>query len=327
MTSRSGPSPRVLVLTEACDPTADFVLERLNERGVGFWRVDPGDFPEVLDLSAEFDRAWAGQLRGPLRAIDLAEIRTVYYRRPSGFRTPAGLSGAERRFVESQARHAMFGLLAALPDVLWVNRPGAMADARVKPYQLAVAASVGLNTPRTLVTNRPEQVAAFGHRVGRIITKSLAMVTVNDEDERTGLLYTAEVPEDDWNSPGIAATAHLFQELMPRDYEVRMTYVAGECFATAMRPDNPAGALDIRAHGRHVSYEAIRVPDEIARPVRAMMERLDLVFGAFDFIVRPDGQWIFIELNPNGQWAWTEQAAGLPISTALADLLEKAAAA
>jgi ATP-grasp ribosomal peptide maturase len=327
MTNRSGPSPRVLVLTEDCDPTADFVLERLNERGVGFWRVDPGDFPESVDLSAEFDRAWSGQLRGPLRAIDLTEIGAVYYRRPSGFRTPAGLPEPERRFVESQARHAVFGLLAALPNVLWVNRPAAMADARVKPHQLAVAARVGLNTPRTLVTNCPGQVVEFGQRVGRIITKSLAMVTLKDEEERTGLLYTAEVSESDWNSPGIAATAHLFQELIPRDYEVRVTYVAGECFAAAMRPHNPAGALDIRAHGRHVSYEAARVPDDIARAVQAMMERLDLVFGAFDFIVRPDGQWTFIELNPNGQWAWTEQAAGLPISTALADLLEKGAAA
>jgi ATP-grasp ribosomal peptide maturase len=324
---RSGPSPRVLVLTEACDPTADFVLEHLNERGVGFWRVDPGDFPESVDLSAEFDRAWSGELRGPLRTVDLAEVRAVYYRRPSGFRTPAGLTGPERRFVESQARHAIFGLLAALPHVLWVNRPGAMADARVKPYQLAVAARAGLNTPQTLVTNRPEQVAAFGQRVGRIITKSLSIVTLKDEDERTGLLYTAEVPETDWNSPGIAATAHLFQEVVPRDYEVRLTYVAGECFATAMRPDDPAGALDIRAHSKRVSHEATRVPADVADPVQAMMEQLGLVFGAFDFIVRPDGRWIFIELNPNGQWAWTEQAAGLPISTALADLLEKGAVA
>jgi glutathione synthase/RimK-type ligase-like ATP-grasp enzyme len=160
--------------------------------------------------------------------------------------------------------------------------------------------------------------------MGRIVTKSLAIVTYK-ANRGTGLLYTTEVPEHEWGDPGIAATAHLFQEVVPRDFEVRLTYVAGECFATAMRPEDPAGGLDIRAHGEGVSHEAIRVPDEVARPVRVMMERLGLVFGAFDFIVRPDGQWIFIELNPNGQWAWTEQAAGLPISRALADLLEKGA--
>jgi len=314
-----------LVLTEACDPTADYVLEHLNARGVGFWRLDPGDFPETLELSADFDGAWSGQLRGPLRAVDVSDIRAVYYRRPSGFRTPAGLSEPERQFVESQARHGIFGILATLEDALWVNRPERMADARVKPFQLAVAAKVGLRTPRTLITNHPEDVVAFGRRVARIITKSLAIVAYREE-ERTGLLYTTEVPECDWSDPGIAATAHLFQELVPRDFEVRLTYVAGECFATAMRPDDPTGGLDIRAHSESVSHEAIRVPNEVAVPIQVMMERLSLVFGTFDFIVRPDGQWIFIELNPNGQWAWTEQAAGLPISRALASLLEKGAA-
>jgi hypothetical protein len=32
-----------------------------------------------------------------------------------------------------------------------------------------------------------------------------------------------------------------------------------------------------------------------------------------------------LECNPNGQWAWLEPAAGLPITTAIADLLEKGA--
>jgi ATP-grasp ribosomal peptide maturase len=320
--STTGPRPRVLVLTEACDPTADFVLEHLNERQIPFWRVDPGEFMTELALSAWFDGAWSGDLRGPMRGIELGWIRTVYYRRPSDFRTPDGLSEGEQIFAESQARHALSGILAALPDVLWVNKPARMADARVKPYQLALAARCGLTVPRTLITNRPEDVVAFGRRFGRIITKSLAIVNVRESDE-TGVLYTTEVPQEDWSHPGIATTAHLFQDLVPRSYEVRLTFVAGECFACAMEPDDPDGAIDIRAHGDQVRQTAVQVPDDIVGAVRVMMERMGLVFGAFDFLVRPDGKWVFIELNPNGQWAWTEQAAGLPISTALADLLEK----
>ncbi|MGQ0778725.1 MAG: hypothetical protein ACT4NY_30645 [Pseudonocardiales bacterium] len=30
----------------------------------------------------------------------------------------------------------------------------------------------------------------------------------------------------------------------------------------------------------------------------------DTLYGALDFIVTPSGEWIFLELNPNGQWAW-----------------------
>lgn len=325
MKPHSGPSPRVLVLTEVCDPTADFVLDHLNERGVGFWRLDPGDFPDSLDLSAGFDGSWFGELFGPLRLAELSEVRAVYYRRPSGFKTPTDLSAAEAAFVRSQARHALYGVLAAMPQITWLNSPGKMADARVKPYQLAIAASVGLTTPRTLVTNRQHDVVAFGCRVGRIVTKSLSTVVYEDSEVGTGLLYTAEVAETDWADPGIASTAHLFQEVVDRDYEVRLTYVDGQCFAAAIEPDDPDGDLDIRAHGRAVRYTEARVPAEITTAVQVMMDRLGLLFGAFDFIVRPDGQWVFIEINPNGQWAWIEQAVGLPISAALADILEKGA--
>jgi glutathione synthase/RimK-type ligase-like ATP-grasp enzyme len=200
-----------------------------------------------------------------------------------------------------------------------------MADARVKPYQLAVASRVGLRVPRTLLTNRPDNVVSFGNRVGRIVTKSLSTIIYQDADEGTGLLYTSEVPEADWGDPGIAATAHLFQEVVDRDYEVRLTYVDGQCFAAAITPDDPAAALDIRDHKRAVTYGEMRVPDEVRTAVGEMMKQLGLLFGAFDFIVRPDGTWVFIEVNPNGQWAWIEQATGLPISAALADVLEKGA--
>ncbi|KUO10863.1 hypothetical protein [Streptomyces sp. DSM 15324] len=50
-----------------------------------------------------------------------------------------------------------------------------------------------------------------------------------------------------------------------------------------------------------------------------------LSFGAFDFAVTASGAWWFLECNPNGQWAWLEDAAGLPITHAIADLLENGA--
>lgn len=52
-----------------------------------------------------------------------------------------------------------------------------------------------------------------------------------------------------------------------------------------------------------------------------MRVRLGLRFGALDFLVTPSGEWYFLEVNPNGQWAWIEQETGLPISSAIADAL------
>lgn len=53
----------------------------------------------------------------------------------------------------------------------------------------------------------------------------------------------------------------------------------------------------------------------------AFMAALRLRFGAFDFLVCPERGWVFLECNPNGQWAWIEQATGQPIAAAIADAL------
>jgi hypothetical protein len=38
-------------------------------------------------------------------------------------------------------------------------------------------------------------------------------------------------------------------------------------------------------------------------------------------IVTPDGEYVFLELNPNGQWLWLEHELGLPLVATMADLL------
>jgi len=48
---------------------------------------------------------------------------------------------------------------------------------------------------------------------------------------------------------------------------------------------------------------------------------VDVVFGAFDFVIEPNGAWRFLECNANGQWLWLEHEVGLSIASALADLL------
>jgi hypothetical protein len=54
-----------------------------------------------------------------------------------------------------------------------------------------------------------------------------------------------------------------------------------------------------------------------------MMHSFDLNFASIDMIVTPEGQFVFLDLNPNGQWLWLEQEIGLPLVASMADLLTK----
>lgn len=52
-----------------------------------------------------------------------------------------------------------------------------------------------------------------------------------------------------------------------------------------------------------------------------LSKRITLKFGAIDLIKDKDGNYVFLEINPNGQWAWVQTQTGLPIAEAIIDEL------
>lgn len=77
--------------------------------------------------------------------------------------------------------------------------------------------------------------------------------------------------------------------------------------------------MDWRAEYQSLTYEPITCPYGMGRALVRFLAGFGLNFGAFDFAVTADGAWWFLECNPDGRWAWLEDAAGLPITHAIAD--------
>jgi ATP-grasp ribosomal peptide maturase len=321
----------VLVLSEECDPTTDAVIEALGQRGAEVFRADLGWFPTGLHLEADLSSAgWSGTLRVGNREITLAGLRSVFYRRPTAFVFPADLSDQERRHARMEAKLGVGGCLWSLPAVLWVNHPARQAD-MYKPAQLAVGKAVGLLVPRTLVTNRADAVVRFAGEVGGpIVVKPLGYASIHEQGRRWAL-YTHVLTEDELaDLRGVETTAHLFQcYIGDKAYELRLTVVGGgedsQMFAAAIHAGSPAAAVDFRADYSSLTYRVVDIPDDVAAGVRAFMRHFAISFGCFDFCVDTAGRHWFLECNSAGQFQFVEQATGLPITAALADLLVKGA--
>lgn len=313
--------PRVLVLTAPVDPTADVVIQHLAAAGVPFARFDAAQFPTEISLTATLDAddGWRARLGG----VSLAGLHSVYYRRPRRFAFDPAIPTEQLNWCEGQARYGFWGVLETLA-VTWINPPSAVQRAEYKPRQLRLARQAGLSVPPTMITSCPRDVTAFASAVGgSIVTKALYARTPRDANGYpAGVLYTAEVLPDQYSDPGIAATAHLFQCKVTGAYDVRLTVVGDELFAAEIRRENDTGELDWRKNHQDLCYRPCDVPTGIARGVRQLMCSLELTFGALDFAVDDAGSWWFYEINPNGQWFWIERQTGLPISAALAKLLE-----
>lgn len=316
----------ILVLTRPNDGTAGSVVAELERRGATVARGDMGDFPLEVKMVASLTdhQQWRGSLNIGGKSVPLEEIRAIYYRRPTGFRLPDYLSSEQQRFAKAEARRGLGGLLLTLPT-RWVSHPSRVADAEFKPLQLQVAAKCGLRVPHTLLTNDEARAREFAEQMaGSIIYKTLSAPRIHIENELK-FIYTTRVDTTSLDEGGVELTAHLFQELVPKKHDLRLTVVGDQffavAFAVAIHANSDNAHTDWRSDYAALDYEPIETPHDIRSSVLALLEYFKLSFGAFDFTVTPEGEWVFLEINPNGQWGWIEERTGLPITSAVADLL------
>jgi len=315
----------VLVLARDLDPTADRMVTVLGERGVEVLRFNTAWFPTRVQVSVELrDGRWCGRLTAPHATLDLDAVQAVWYRSPEAYRMPPELSPAEADHARVEAKYGLGGVLASLP-VLWCNHPARVADSAYKPVQLAHATAAGLTVPDTLITNEADAVRKFAAD-GPIVTKLVGGMAL-DEDGFRKNVYTRRVTEDDLaDMRGVGHTTHLFQRWVPKARECRAIIIGEHVTATAITAGSPAAYVDYRTDYTSVSYELVTPPEQVTTGIRRLMDSFSLVYGALDFVITPDGEWVFLEINPTGQYGFIEHATGAPLTAQLADLLTGGAA-
>lgn len=311
-------SSLALVITRRDDVTADVVVEELYRRGVPVVRMDHGDFPADLTVTARYDTAVGGRLTTPSRDVDLTGIRAVYWRRPGSWGTPAGLDEQSAKWCATQARYGAGGILYSIAQARYVNHPWRIQAADCKPAQLSAATQYGFDIPPTLVTNDPVAARAFADEHDLIVCKPLRQCDyVVDDRARTiwvEPLRTADLTD------GIAATAHQFQKYVDNSCHLRLTAVGERLFCVRIEG---APTCDWRRHYDSLTYTLIETPPHLVKPIRTYLHHFGLVFGAFDFGVDQDGRTWWYECNPNGQWAWFPDDITSQIASAIADELQQ----
>ncbi|WP_240958160.1 MvdC/MvdD family ATP grasp protein [Streptomyces barkulensis] len=231
----------VLVVTMIDDPTADLVINELHDRGTPVVRLDSGDFPATLSVAATItEEGISGTLVTPTRAADLSRVRSLYYRRPSGFAFPH-LNEQDARFAVTQARYGLGGVLASLPGCLYVNHPHRIGDAEFKPSGLVAAAQCGFKVPDTMVTSDPEAAKRFVKDHGPAVYKPLS-TPLYRVDGASCTVEVGEVTADQLDGQ-VAGTAHLFQSRVDKVADVRVTVIGDRIFPVRI----DSGLLDVDA--------------------------------------------------------------------------------
>ncbi len=106
---------------------------------------------------------------------------------------------------------------------------------------------------------------------------------------------------------------------------MRIVWIAGTELTVTI--DSPAGLgrVDSRLDTT-VDFAPHRLPASVSAALSTLMAELGLIFGVIDMRVGLDGEYYFLEVNPQGQFAYLEIKTGLPMFRTLAQFLAGAAA-
>jgi glutathione synthase/RimK-type ligase-like ATP-grasp enzyme len=200
----------------------------------------------------------------------------------------------------------------------WVNDPSAVDRASSKLWQLRIALQIGFDIPDTLVGNQRSRVVSR-LKPGPIIAKTIGGAAI-EHDGQLHDLFSQLISLSELDAAAVQAAPCIFQEQVKPGTDVRVTVVGEHVFATDI--DTPAGCTDWRAAPREtVTYRPIDLPAEVVKRCLELCRIAMLTYGAFDFVRQPGGRYVFLEVNPSGQWGWIEHATGQRITEAIVDVL------
>ncbi|MFA7466919.1 MAG: hypothetical protein WCY82_01480 [Desulfotomaculaceae bacterium] len=299
---------KILIITSSYDFTVDYFIEKFRVNA-DFFRFNTdlfGDFlievNELRGWSIKFDR-WK---------LEQNQIDSVYYRKPSF----PDMSLYEPKFYKMIQKDLMT-MIQGIVETFngrCLSKPSILGLAENKVYQLSVAKEIGFKIPRTLISNTSNAAYAFCSKAKSII-KPLSSGKIYTEG-RVGIIQTNMV-NNDYDFDGLEISPSYFQEYIRKDYEVRVTIIDNNVFAVKIESSNK---VDWRKSGSKNLYSKIELPQEIETKCFHMLSKLNLKFGAFDFIVN-ENEYYFLEINPNGQWYWLEDALDLNISECIFNYL------
>ena len=322
----------VLIVTNKEDVHPTPVIEYLNEKQIPVFRLNTEalltDYEFSWWCSASDTDFYLKNIKNGLQ-VKGSEITSIWERRPLA---PAELlieniSEVNTHNLE-EARGFLSFLTYYLKDVFSI---GSVIYDRVsasKMLQLKVGKDLGIKIPSTCFSNRKEEIIRFSKQYESVILKSIENDNVWLGDEFEYVFYAQKVKSSDLiNQPeeAFSQTVSFVQNYIEKAFELRITVVCDKVFACKIDSQlmsEEKGKIDWRqGYDYGLKHEVFSLPDTISTFCKQFLTKMNLHFGCFDFIVTPNGEYVFLECNPNGQWLWIELETGLKISTAIAKAL------
>ena len=298
---------KILIVTSSVDYTVDYIINKYKDKCT-FYRLNVDNF-DKYEFNIDFQNGF--NIKNEYWYANELEINAIYYRKP----LLPNLNDFEYGYIKMISKD-IISIINGFVDAFDRNvlsKPSNLRKAENKIYQIRIAREVGFNFPETSIgTNKV--------KMNELIRKSAVIKPLTTGKVINGslcdIIQTSTINE--YIEEDISLTPLYIQNYIEKDYELRITIVNNKVFPVKIVSYNN---VDWRVNQEKNKYILESIPKEIEMKCFKMLNLMNLKFGAFDFIVDKTGKYIFLEVNPNGQWLWLEEILNLKISDEILSFL------
>lgn len=304
----------ILIVTVADDLHAEAIRHRLRTRfgaDCSIVECDRVSHNATINWCRENrgGRCVLGSKHGP---VDMSECTAIWWRRARSTQADPSVAANDAYvdLVNNDCRAALFGSLLSMFGGAWISHPMATDRAGNKLVQLRTASELGFRIPATLVTQAPERVGEFLARHPQSIVKPVFGTPKE-------LCYTQYLSREHLkNTDGIRVSPAMYQEFIPGTRHVRLNCFGDRSFAAMIETDK----LDWRAN-LNTKITDWEVPSALHNSIRAVLDALELKMGVVDLKLTPEGEPVWLEVNPQGQFLFLEGLTGRDYTEVFAEFL------
>lgn len=306
----------ILIISEEKDASTNGVINWINHLGCEWIRINADTDIQFIDLSMND----SGNIKFRLKKnnskwVNFADITSVWYRRgginplnfSSGFVINDSSKNSNKKIVISQLRRESNRILEFIYTLL-SDKPsiGSFQTGDVnKLISLYTARKAGLKIPSTTIITNRSGLSDFKERHRGIITKSISESLYIKIENEFYCNYTETVSDEFIGTLNYEFFPSLVQEQLSKAYELRIFYLHGNCYSMAIFSQaDQQTSVDFRKYNDKKPNRTLpfSLPQNIEEKIRSFMNAMNLNSGSIDMIVTTKKDYIFLEVNPVGQF-------------------------
>lgn len=316
----------ILILSECHDQSTNNVIEWLIYKNKPFERIN---YKSIVIPTIRLENSVQKVFLRNNKTYDLEMFRTFWYRRGnislanSRFKSrKSKLKSNLNKFYSEEVTKINDFIHHVLLSKNFLNK---YEDINInKLVALNEARKLKLKIPQTLVTSTKAEVIKFIEAHSSIISKAMHVGLQFQLGGANFYTHTMLLNMNDVLKFEEQFNSTMFQAYIDKAFEIRIFYLKGVFYTSAIFSQNDEKTkIDFRNYNKEKPNRIVpfNLKSDIKAKLNKLMINLKLNSGSIDMIVTKKNEYVFLEVNPIGQFTQFSINCNFNLEEAIADIL------